>query len=428
MKNQQDKAFECLLKEELKKESEAKQSLCPDVNQMAAYLEKRHLPPQNKAFESHLAECARCREQLAILLRMEENLGKPSVDSATETGINWVSNSWSWLRHLGLKPAFALSMIAVISTYVGIRVYEQSEQTQQAVRMKGSQIAAEAPVSSDFSSQNIPPPSTAGKIREREADQAEPTLKGLGDRAIPAKNDKAVALTKLIHPIVKDQNAPAISSSGPTAPMSIVPPSVGSPSSSSGALGGASADEYQKDNEREGGTALGKPRSVSGPLRQDSVSVARDESASLSGPPDSSQEFKKAEKQVAQANRIQTGQPLPVRANAEGQHISEEQVGQISGKGNRNLVAAASPSIYSQRAKTALPRKEIQGKTFELRGQVWTDLSIPPEELNSFQTVWINPVESAEQPPALLPFMELFLDHNQLLIKLERKTFLFKPR
>jgi len=48
---------------------------CPDPNLTAAYLENRLHEDQRAAFEAHAADCADCREILALALRLEEEQG-----------------------------------------------------------------------------------------------------------------------------------------------------------------------------------------------------------------------------------------------------------------------------------------------------------------------------------------------------------------
>jgi Photosynthesis system II assembly factor YCF48 len=67
-----DKAIEKLVTEKLRKSSGTPATACPGAGIIAAYFERTLAPKERAAWEVHFDSCARCQQQIAQLVRMDE--------------------------------------------------------------------------------------------------------------------------------------------------------------------------------------------------------------------------------------------------------------------------------------------------------------------------------------------------------------------
>jgi anti-sigma factor RsiW len=52
---------------------------CPDEGMLGAYTESNLLPEEKEAVEAHLAECRRCREVIAFVIRTRAVVPDPKI-------------------------------------------------------------------------------------------------------------------------------------------------------------------------------------------------------------------------------------------------------------------------------------------------------------------------------------------------------------
>ncbi len=425
MSDNQDKTFEHLLKAELRKESEQEASPCPDDNQMTAYLEKKLSPGQSALCESHLNSCPDCREQLSLLLRLEESLQAQAKAPAAETTIPVGVAAWKWFQRQGLKPAFALLIIAVVSVYWGIRVFEKSELEKESDRMKNINIAIRAPEPSALDipgSSSLALKTTGNPNAEKAA--SKPTER---EKAEPlAKSEKKAALAESGQPAAMESNAPTTRLSSPAAPVADASSQGKFSSSRMDARQNPPSDEIKKDGDREEVAPFSKPRSVSEVPRQAAVLVAGNESAAGSAPHTAPADSKEGGTKSIQTNQIPAGPAIPQKAEAKLRKGSEEQTRLSLDKEPQKQLSNSGISTLQKKKGGPSARRELQGKTFELRDQRWLDLSIQSGEMNSFETLIFDPGEATAIAPEFQPFLELLSEHTPLLIKLKGKIYLVK--
>ena len=95
-----DSTMDGLIRRSLNTANAAAQN-CPDPEIVAAYYERSLDPKERARFETHLSSCARCREQLAVMVRADE---KPSPA---------VRHTWLW-DWRWLAPAAAALLILTV--------------------------------------------------------------------------------------------------------------------------------------------------------------------------------------------------------------------------------------------------------------------------------------------------------------------------
>ena len=100
--------FDSMLRRGLSSDSTQAAQGCPDAEFLAAYYELSLAPAEVERFDAHLATCARCRAQIAALVRSE-----PPDEKPLDAPASWLWN-WRWL-------APAVTAIAIVSIWVGIR-------------------------------------------------------------------------------------------------------------------------------------------------------------------------------------------------------------------------------------------------------------------------------------------------------------------
>lgn len=428
MSDNQDKTFEHLLKAELRKESEQEASPCLDDNLMTAYLEKKLSLGQSALCESHLNSCPNCREQLSLLLRMEEFVEAQAKASAAETKVDAWTVAWKWFQRQGLKPAFALLIIAVVSVYLGIRVSEKSEIEKEVDRIKDINVPVRGREPTELSTPSrIPLALKNDNSPKAEKVASKPSEWGKAEAL--ATREKMSAVAESGQPATAGSNAPNARLSSPPAPAVDSSSQGKSSSPRMDVLQNPPSDEMKKDGDREEVAAFSKPRSVSELPRQAAVLVSGNESAAGSAPLAAPADSKEGGTKSIQTSPIPAVPAIPQKAEAKLHKVNEERARLSLDKGPREELADGNISIAPQKIKGgSSARRELQGKTFELRDQRWFDLSIQSGEMNSFETLLFDPGEATAIPPEFLPFLELLSEHTPLLIKLKGKIYLLKTR
>lgn len=106
-RQEEDKAMEGLLRRSLARDAAAQP--CPDADIFAAYVE-RSLPADETArYELHFSQCARCREQIAAMVRLgEAEAAEKSGAESREARRRMWALGWHWLAPAAVVLTFAL--------------------------------------------------------------------------------------------------------------------------------------------------------------------------------------------------------------------------------------------------------------------------------------------------------------------------------
>ena len=161
MNQDQKNSFEQLLKRELAAD-QLDGTDCPDENLMAAYVENAQGSEQRARVEKHLLRCKRCQEELLFLLKSSEKRQKPAALGGSAAVISNTLSSWlQWMRPTLWKPAFAILLIAIVSSFLGYRLFQ--EQTPVSVS-HSERVARSMQKESPLSTADSPVPSAPPRV------------------------------------------------------------------------------------------------------------------------------------------------------------------------------------------------------------------------------------------------------------------------
>jgi hypothetical protein len=158
MKSGDNKAgFESMLRRGLSSDSTPAAQDCPGPDVLAAYYERSLASAEIERFDAHFATCARCRAQIAALVRLES-----PEEKKLDARAAWLWH-WRWLA-----PAIAAAAIVVI--WAGIREHNKTTREPVSIAMnqlttRPLEVAPPAPLPEALSAQTAvqtpPPPKPA---------------------------------------------------------------------------------------------------------------------------------------------------------------------------------------------------------------------------------------------------------------------------
>ncbi len=102
---------------------------CPDPEILAAYSERTLDPEEAARWNTHFAQCARCREQLVVLVRARDSAGTTEKKRPQASGLVW---DWRWLA-----PAAAAIIFVII-----VQVFRPSHRAGEQALVASNQPAA----------------------------------------------------------------------------------------------------------------------------------------------------------------------------------------------------------------------------------------------------------------------------------------------
>ncbi len=104
---------------------------CPDANELVAFLEARLTPNETVRFEEHAADCAACREALALSLQLDAAEVSIAAPTAPEP------RSFTY-RTSPIRLAFAAAVVVVVGALL-FQATRQSKQPQQKPQIAARQ-------------------------------------------------------------------------------------------------------------------------------------------------------------------------------------------------------------------------------------------------------------------------------------------------
>src|SRR5262245_40480058 len=139
MKQDSEETFEALLKRQLRDNRGAAHvsTDCPDENIVSAYLEGSLVENLRTDFETHASLCARCQDELGLLVKSQEvalasSAAAPPVSAAQSGWVATLQAGWTWLLSLGPKPALAVLTVMLISGYIGVELFQREWQGRKS--------------------------------------------------------------------------------------------------------------------------------------------------------------------------------------------------------------------------------------------------------------------------------------------------------
>jgi hypothetical protein len=177
--------FDSMLRRGLSADAPPAAQGCPDADLLAAYYERSIEPAEMERFDAHLAMCARCREQIAALVRSE-----PPNEKTLEARAPWLWN-WRWL-------APAVAAIAIIVIWIGVR--EHNEAKSEPIEVAMTQTRPQEPaVPSPTVAQRASPARTVtgdGLSKPATAPNFEKKFSGAPPRGLAKENAEAPVIPR----------------------------------------------------------------------------------------------------------------------------------------------------------------------------------------------------------------------------------------
>jgi hypothetical protein len=172
--------FDSMLRRGLLSDSTPAAQGCPDTDFLAAYYERSLAPAEIDQLDTHLATCARCRAQIAALVRSESPDEKP-----LDAPASWLWN-WRWL-------APAVTAIAIVLIWAGIRSHNKTIKEPVNVAMTQTTAPLE-PVPQPPQPKLAPPSRTAtgdGLSNSAATPTFEKKFSGASPRSLAKQNGEA---------------------------------------------------------------------------------------------------------------------------------------------------------------------------------------------------------------------------------------------
>jgi hypothetical protein len=375
-------------------------------------------------FERHAALCSRCQEELVLLLKSE---GSPLAVSSQESSQakhakrNWLApilGGFEWIHNLGLKPALAILITTVISGYVGYELFQQHQERKARV----AEVVQSAP-------------DVERTIKGNETGfSLAPELGQAQQKKVPSELEKEAgtkgrSVTAAKKPVIPSKPAASRPVAFPNAPRD------------------EDQEKTLKDNPRLDPTKSSETDKVSS-FKTNSAGLAKEEPKGLlqgvAHPGSVPEQKTEALNDVKQS-------PAPPESNvASTQSLREDQ--SASENDNRSKDAAASSQraraeeLPARRSKLKLERVvgsraasadrssegkkpiqiEVSGKTFELRNNVWVDLSIAEKEKKNLTFIYKNSSRYQEQIKPLSSYQSVLSRPEDCLIQQDGKIFYVK--
>ncbi len=142
MKNDsaRNKAIDKLVGDKLRARLHGRRPGCPDAETLAAYVERTLTPAERQSWETHLAACSHCQEQVATLLRLDE-----SERAAELVKVAPVGRKAAWFRWAMAAPVLVALVVAGL-WYTG--EFRPLLRQREPVAVKPAAPSGPSPVSS----------------------------------------------------------------------------------------------------------------------------------------------------------------------------------------------------------------------------------------------------------------------------------------
>jgi hypothetical protein len=275
---------------------------CPDPEILAAYSERSLDPEEATRWNMHFSQCARCREQLVVLVRARDSAGTTEEKRPRAPSLVW---DWRWLA-----PA-AAAIILVVVVLVFRPPHRAAE--QQIVAMNQS---AEPPTSSATpeSAPNSSPASDSLARTSPNSNSAKSEIEPSAKASRPSRDDRKEFAA----------NSPADDGEfGPLQPMKHVPAPPKAEASSRSGIGHGSGNAIGSGVGNGSGIAPAPPGATQTVTVESAVSPVTPAAPvpAVAAPP---------EKESAQPNGAASADAIATKKSTNGQQLSV-------GVANRNL-------------------------------------------------------------------------------------------
>jgi hypothetical protein len=430
-----DQDFDVLLRKQLASSASSAEvsDQCPDENIVGAYLEKKLPQKLRQSFERHASRCNRCQQELGSLLK--EEISHSAVSHDWEHAIQEkrflpsVTDVFRKFQVWGLKPALALILVTIISSYIGYEVFKQRSSVSRPeadrfeARLKRG-LAQE---------QNLPSAPQKGRAQAPSGPSpAMPSSTRSGLEAARTRLPSGSAIeTNRLEPSVEIAKAPTAQQPVPGAAPAELAKVQETSELAAGETGLPVKEEGRKDSlgatfaheklnqERSSGTTASLPKAVESTARPPKPTVRDQEGFA---PSLDAVGTLKSEEGVAG--------PLPSAVPSEAKHDGQAAV--VVSDEKKGRVQALSVRAEQESLDTLKPteghRVEIAGKIFVLRRNIWTDLSITPGEFYSRVFISRTSPEFPQQVKPLAAYRKLLSRPEDVMVLYQGKVYWISSR
>lgn len=447
MSQDPEKAFEALLKRHLSDNLATGNvsTKCPDENVVSAYLEGTLTQDLRTDFEKHASHCVRCQDELSLLLRSREvGAVDPSahVLPVLDSKGGWLRTfqyGLAWFSNLGLKPVLAILAVTLISGYVGVELFQRESQRRESA----AELAQSIP--QDHSRVEGEKRSHPSQEMEKGEGEAKPTAPEVANEKLRANEEGYLKRTKKVagagesgvppnDALSKDANQEKSLRDGYSP----------APAESS------EADKTLQLGSRSGGlarqrVAVGLPSSPSPEPSSKVVSEHRTDAANAL-----KNRLPARKANVVTRQAIPENQPVLVNAQPSADEEAESKTDvkakeatleKKAGVYDLSASGVVAPGKLRQEASAhpkaegadgpPIDKKQRQlraaGKTFELRNNVWTDLSIEERDDREVDvTIYRNSSDYQEQIKPLSAYQSVLSRDEDCLIEYQGKIYRIK--
>jgi hypothetical protein len=159
---------------------------CPDVEHLALFASASLADEERGPVERHLADCPRCQDTLAVMVRLEEAEQERAREAASATSSWWTAwRRWRWVVPVPVAAALAVTI------YVAMRPAPGGDLAPAASVVARHEADAVAPAA-EMAAREVekaPAPAPAEPARSREAPAARPAA------SVPAFAEEPEAAT-----------------------------------------------------------------------------------------------------------------------------------------------------------------------------------------------------------------------------------------
>jgi len=161
-----DERVDDLIRKTLSASVDGMKEGCADANLMAAYLEFSLSEEETRKFESHVADCARCQEILALSMKLSADAGETAQPVAEGSG--------KTLFHFSIPiPALGAVLMAIVLAAVVFFWNRESGVTRQTTQVAEVRSAAEK---SDITPAGAPTQNAEGEVSRALAQRDTPAM------------------------------------------------------------------------------------------------------------------------------------------------------------------------------------------------------------------------------------------------------------
>jgi Putative zinc-finger len=443
MKQDSEKIFQALLKRQLRDDfAAAKVSTeCPDENVVSAYLEHTLAEDLRTDFERHASMCARCQEELALLVKSQGAAPASAVTqpvSAAKSG--WLATLQAagiWFSNAGPKPVLGVLVVMLISGYVGVELYQREWQGRQSATDMAHTIPQDRKVTETDNHEGsvlevengtgetrpVPPSTPKEKLKANQEGYLTGARRVVGGDAPAARPSDGLSKDASREKLLRDTYSPVRTES--------------------------SAKDKTPRFESSQSESLARQPTMAGlpetPSPEPSSTVVRSDNTAAKAPERQLPASKKTAVTTLAGTESRRALVQDQRAAPDEDHVNtngRDKEDFLKRQANANDLSASRATTGKLKEEASInPKVEASGerrgreplrlraaaKTFELRNDVWTDLSIKEGEAGQVDlTIYKDSSDYQQQVKPLSAYNSVLSRHEDCLVEHEGKIYFVK--